>query len=81
MNTKFAPLQEAIEKTQGGQKGVARICTSATGREIKQGHVSNWLKRGNVPSDCAIAIERAVGVEKERLCPGYAWHLIPEVAP
>jgi hypothetical protein len=77
--SKFVPLEEAVQKA-GGQTRLANICAEATGREIKQGHVSNWLKRHNVPSDCAVVIERSTGIAKEILCPGYAWHVFKETA-
>lgn len=81
----FKPLQEAASLL-GGQTAIARICTEATGRQIKQGHVSNWLSRDHsVPADCAKSIEAALKqkgspISAEDLCPSFAWHLFEETA-
>jgi len=55
-------LREAIAQA-GGQTSLARAigCT--------QGHVSQWLRRGKVPADKVLKIERATGVPREQLRP------------
>jgi DNA-binding transcriptional regulator YdaS (Cro superfamily) len=55
-------LKEAIQKA-GGQTSLARAIGST------QGHVSQWIRRGKVPADKVLKIERATGVPRERLRP------------
>lgn len=55
-------LKQAIQQA-GGQTDLARAIGST------QGHVSQWLRRGKVPADKVLKIERATGVPRERLRP------------
>jgi len=55
-------LQEAIQKA-GGQTSLARAIGST------QGHVSQWIRRGKVPADKVLKIERVTGVSREKLRP------------
>lgn len=62
-------LKRAIDKS-GGQTALA----TAIGKQ--QGHISAWLRRGNVPAEHCPAIEAATGVPCEELRPDVAWHVL-----
>lgn len=55
-------LKRAIDKA-GGQTDLARAIGTT------QGHVSQWLRRGKVPADKVLLIERATGVPRQELRP------------
>lgn len=55
-------LKQAIELA-GGQTKLARAIGTT------QGHVSQWLRRGKVPADKVLKIERATGVPAHKLRP------------
>lgn len=55
-------LKQAIE-VAGGQTKLARAIGAT------QGHVSQWLRRGKVPAEKVLLIERATGVARHHLRP------------
>jgi DNA-binding transcriptional regulator YdaS (Cro superfamily) len=55
-------LKQAIERA-GGQTELARSIGTT------QGHVSQWLRRGKVPADKVLLIEKATGVPRYELRP------------
>ena len=55
-------LKQAIERA-GGQTELAKAIGTT------QGHVSQWLRRGKVPADKVLLIERATGVPRYELRP------------
>lgn len=55
-------LQKAIQAA-GGQTKLA----VAIGKT--QGHISAWLKRGKIPAEVVLPIERATGVPRHTLRP------------
>lgn len=55
-------LKQAIE-VAGSQTKLARVIGAT------QGHVSQWLRRGKVPADKVLLIERATGVGRHLLRP------------
>ena len=66
-------LIEAIEKAKG-QAALARVIAQLSGEPCKQAHVWNWLHRDQrVPPEFAPYIEKATGVSRVRLCPGFPW--------
>jgi len=52
-------IRRAVDAA-GGQTALA------TALGIRQGHVSQWLRRGKVPADRVLAIEAAIGGEVTR---------------
>ncbi len=51
----------------GGQSPLARKLSANTDRQYKQGHVWNWLNRGDVlPAEVVIPIEQIVDGEVTR---------------
>lgn len=55
-------LRQAIQ-VAGGQTKLAQVIGTT------QGHVSQWLRRGKVPADKVLLIERATGVARHLLRP------------
>lgn len=55
-------LRQAIE-VAGSQTKLARVIGAT------QGHVSQWLRRGKVPADKVLLIERATGIPRAELRP------------
>lgn len=58
------------------QTAIARAVAAAEGQTklanaigVTQGHVSQWLRRGRVPADKAVAIETATGIPRHELRP------------
>jgi DNA-binding transcriptional regulator YdaS (Cro superfamily) len=55
-------LREAI-RIAGSQTKLARAI------DVTQGHVSQWLRRGKVPAEKVLLIERATGIARHLLRP------------
>ena len=70
------PLERAIEAA-GSQARVAQIVGKT------QQAVSHWLtaRKGLVPADAAIRIERALGIPAAELCPDAFAPLAPQQEP
>lgn len=58
----------------GSQSNLAALLSQETGRPIKQGHVSHWLKAGLPPAYCP-SVEKLTGgaVRCEELAPEVDW--------
>lgn len=58
---RVAALRRAIEHPSiGSQSQLARLLTANMSREIKQGHVSHWLKNG-LPAEYCPSVEKITG--------------------
>lgn len=59
-------LQRAVLSVNG-QTALAKLLTSATGKNIRQGHIWSWLNRTKqVPAEYVLPIERVTGGQVSR---------------
>lgn len=61
----------------GSQSNLAALLSRETGRPIKQGHVSHWLKTG-LPAAYCPSVEKLTGgaVRCEQLAPEVDWAVV-----
>lgn len=73
-----AALRRAIEHpTIGSQSNLAALLSQETGRPLRQGHVSHWLKAG-MPAAYCPSVEKLTGgeVKCEELAPEVDWAVL-----
>lgn len=61
----------------GSQSNLAALLSQETGRPLKQGHVSHWLKTGLPPAYCPSVEKLTAGaVRCEELAPEVDWAVL-----
>jgi DNA-binding transcriptional regulator YiaG len=60
-------IRKAIRKSKHTQASLAREL------DVTTQAVNNWLRRGVIPIDQVVALEKLIGVDRRKLCPDFPW--------